>query len=282
MEENIEKFPLQLEALTTYASQLAVTYGLKLLGAILALIVGFWLVGRLKTAVVRLMERREVEPSLRSFLKSFLSVALKILVIITVLGMVGVQMTSFIAMLGAAGLAIGLALQGTLQNVAGGVIILMFKPFKVGDFIEAEGYMGTVAEIQIFNTLLTSVDNKVIIIPNGGLATGSLTNYSKKDTRRVDWTFGIGYGDSYDKAEKVIQKLIDADSRILREPEPFLALSKLNNSSVDIVVRCWVNSENYWPVFYEMNKNIYTQFAAEGISIPFPQMDVHVFGNPKE
>ena len=281
MEENIEKFPLQLEALTTYASQLAVTYGLKLLGAILALIVGFWLVGRLKTALVRLMERRDVEPSLRSFLKSFLSVALKILVIITVLGMVGVQMTSFIAMLGAAGLAIGLALQGTLQNVAGGVIILMFKPFKVGDFIEAEGYMGTVAEIQIFNTLLTSVDNKVIIIPNGGLATGSLINYSKKDTRRVDWTFGIGYGDSYDKAEKVIQRLIDADSRILREPESFMALSKLNNSSVDIVVRCWVSSENYWPVFFEMNKNIYTQFAAEGISIPFPQMDVHVFGNPK-
>ncbi len=281
MEENIEKFPLQLEALTHYASQLAITYGLKLLGAILALIVGFWLVGRLKSALVRLMERRDVEPSLRSFLKSFLSVALKILVIITVLGMVGVQMTSFIAMLGAAGLAIGLALQGTLQNVAGGVIILLFKPFKVGDFIEAQGYMGTVAEIQIFNTLLTSVDNKVIIIPNGGLATGSLTNFSKKDTRRVEWTFGIGYGDSYDKAEKVIQRLIDADSRILRDPEPFLALSKLNNSSVDIVVRCWVNAENYWPVFFEMNKNIYTQFAAEGISIPFPQMDVHVFGNPK-
>lgn len=281
MEENIEKFPLQLEALTHYASQLAITYGLKLLGAILALIVGFWLVGRLKSALVRLMERREVEPSLRSFLKSFLSVALKILVIITVLGMVGVQMTSFIAMLGAAGLAIGLALQGTLQNVAGGVIILLFKPFKVGDFIEAQGYMGTVAEIQIFNTLLTSVDNKVIIIPNGGLATGSLTNFSKKDTRRVEWTFGIGYGDSYDKAEKVIQRLIDADSRILRDPEPFLALSKLNNSSVDIVVRCWVNAENYWPVFFEMNKNIYTQFAAEDISIPFPQMDVHVFGNPK-
>lgn len=281
MEENIEKFPLQLEALTHYASQLAITYGLKLLGAILALIVGFWLVGRLKSALVRLMERRDVEPSLRSFLKSFLSVALKILVIITVLGMVGVQMTSFIAMLGAAGLAIGLALQGTLQNVAGGVIILLFKPFKVGDFIEAQGYMGTVAEIQIFNTLLTSVDNKVIIIPNGGLATGSLTNFSKKDTRRVEWTFGIGYGDSYDKAEKVIQRLIDADSRILRDPEPFLALSKLNNSSVDIVVRCWVNAENYWPVFFEMNKNIYTQFADEGISIPFPQMDVHVFGNPK-
>lgn len=281
MEENIEKFPLQLETLTHYASQLAITYGLKLLGAILALIVGFWLVGRLKSALVRLMERRDVEPSLRSFLKSFLSVALKILVIITVLGMVGVQMTSFIAMLGAAGLAIGLALQGTLQNVAGGVIILLFKPFKVGDFIEAQGYMGTVAEIQIFNTLLTSVDNKVIIIPNGGLATGSLTNFSKKDTRRVEWTFGIGYGDSYDKAEKVIQRLIDADSRILRDPEPFLALSKLNNSSVDIVVRCWVNAENYWPVFFEMNKNIYTQFADEGISIPFPQMDVHVFGNPK-
>lgn len=163
--------------------------------------------------------------------------------------MVGVQMTSFIAMLGAAGLAIGLALQGTLQNVAGGVIILLFKPFKVGDFIEAQGFTGTVAEIQIFNTLLTTVDNKVVFIPNGSLATGSLTNYSKMEIRRVDWVFSIAYGETWERANTAIQALIDADERILKEPASFVALSKLNSSSVDLVVRCWVNAADYWPVF---------------------------------
>lgn len=262
--------------LTTHLLQLMTSYGLKLLGAIIALIIGFWLVGRLKAALMRIMEKRDVEPSLRSFLRSFLSVALKILVVITVLGMVGVQMTSFIAMLGAAGLAIGLALQGTLQNVAGGVIILLFKPFRVGDFIEAQSYLGTVKEIQIFNTLLTTPDNRVVIIPNGGLATGSLINYSKMDTRRVDWVFGIAYGDSYEKATEVLNRLVKNDDRILAEPEPFMALSKLNNSSVDITLRCWVTSPDYWPVFFQMNRKVYEEFAKEGLTIPFPQMDVHI------
>lgn len=262
--------------LTTHLLQLMTSYGLKLLGAIIALIIGFWLVGRLKAALMRIMEKRDVEPSLRSFLRSFLSVALKILVIITVLSMVGVQMTSFIAMLGAAGLAIGLALQGTLQNVAGGVIILLFKPFRVGDFIEAQSYLGTVKEIQIFNTLLTTPDNRVVIIPNGGLATGSLINYSKMDTRRVDWVFGIAYGDSYEKATEVLNRLVKNDDRILAEPEPFMALSKLNNSSVDITLRCWVTSPDYWPVFFQMNRKVYEEFAKEGLTIPFPQMDVHI------
>lgn len=281
MNDKLEKIPGEISLITDYLAQMIVSYGLKLMGAIIALIIGFWIVGRIKSALVKLMIKRDVEPSLRTFLKSFLSIALKILVIITVLGMVGVQMTSFIAMLGAAGLAVGLALQGTLQNVAGGVIILLFKPFKVGDFIEAQGYMGTVNEIQIFNTLLTTIDNKVVIIPNGGLATGSLTNFSMMSTRRVDWTFGIAYGDKYEKAESVIQKLIDAEERILKEPEPFIALSKLNNSSVDIVVRCWVDSIDYWPVFFNMNKNIYNAFSADGISIPFPQMDVHLYESKK-
>ncbi|PKP52118.1 MAG: mechanosensitive ion channel protein MscS [Bacteroidetes bacterium HGW-Bacteroidetes-1] len=281
MNDKLEKIPGEISLITDYLAQMIVSYGLKLMGAIIALIIGFWIVGRIKSALVKLMIKRDVEPSLRTFLKSFLSIALKILVIITVLGMVGVQMTSFIAMLGAAGLAVGLALQGTLQNVAGGVIILLFKPFKVGDFIEAQGYMGKVNEIQIFNTLLTTIDNKVVIIPNGGLATGSLTNFSMMSTRRVDWTFGIAYGDKYEKAESVIQKLIDAEERILKEPEPFIALSKLNNSSVDIVVRCWVESIDYWPVFFNMNKNIYNAFSADGISIPFPQMDVHLYESKK-
>lgn len=276
MEEQAERLPMTLVGVTEFLFQIVLSYGIRLFGAVIALIVGFWIVGRIKTGLVKLMERRDVEPSLRSFLRSFLSVALKILVIITVLSMVGVQMTSFIAMLGAAGLAIGLAMQGTLQNVAGGVIILLFKPFKVGDFIEAQGYMGSVSEIQIFNTLVNTVDNKVVIIPNGGLATGSLINYSKMDTRRVDWIISIAYGEAYQKAEDILNSLITADTRILQEPAPFVALSKLNSSSVDIVVRCWVNSVDYWPVFFDMNRLVYETFTIEGIQIPFQQLDVHL------
>ncbi len=276
MEEQAERLPMTLVGVTEFLFQIVLSYGIRLFGAVIALIVGFWIVGRIKAGLVKLMERRDVEPSLRSFLRSFLSVALKILVIITVLSMVGVQMTSFIAMLGAAGLAIGLAMQGTLQNVAGGVIILLFKPFKVGDFIEAQGYMGTVSEIQIFNTLVNTVDNKVVIIPNGGLATGSLINYSKMDTRRVDWIISIAYGEAYQKAEDILNSLIMADTRILQEPAPFVALSKLNSSSVDIVVRCWVNSVDYWPVFFDMNRLVYETFTIEGIQIPFQQLDVHL------
>jgi len=162
--------------------------------------------------------------------------------------MVGVQMTSFVAILGAAGLAIGLSLQGTLSNFAGGVIILLFKPFKVGDFIEAQSFMGTVTDIQIINTYLTTPDNKVVIMPNGALATGSLTNYTKKDTRRVQWIFSISYGDDYDKAEAVIKRLIDEDERILQDPPPFIALHEMANSSVNIVTRAWVKVEDFWLV----------------------------------
>jgi len=193
-----------------------------------------------------------------------------------VLSMVGIQMTSFIAMLGAASLAVGLSLQGSLQNFAGGIIILILKPFRVGDFIDGQGHMGTVEDIQIFNTTLKTVDNKVITIPNGGLANSSITNFSKKETRRVDWTFGIAYGDSYQKARDIIQKLIDADSRIHKDPAPFIRLSSLGDNSVNIVVRVWLNAPDYWEVFFEMNEKVYDSFAKEGINIPFPQMDVHL------
>ena len=170
-----------------------------------------------------------------------------------------------------------MALSGTLQNFAGGVMILLFKPFKVGDYIEAQGQSGTVKEIQIFNTIITTTDNKVIIIPNGGLSTGIMMNYSKESQRRVDWVFGIGYGDSYEHAKAVIARLLDNDPRVLKDPNYFIALTALNSSSVDIVVRAWVKAENYWGVFFDMNEKVYKTFAEENLNIPFPQMDVHLY-----
>jgi len=198
------------------------------------------------------------------------------MLLVSVVGMVGLEVTSFIAIIGAAGLAIGLALQGTLQNFAGGVIILLLKPFKVGDFIDGAGHSGTVKEIQIFNTFMKTGDNKTIIIPNGQLANSSVTNYSTEPTRRVDWTFGIGYGDNTSEARTVLLDLIKADSRIKSDPEPFIAVSELADSSVNFVVRVWVDSADFWGVFFEMNEKVYNTFSEKGLNIPYPQMDVHV------
>ncbi len=252
-------------------------YGPNILFAILTLVVGLWIVKFIVSGVRKGMDKSETDKTLRSFLISLVSVLLKILVYITALGMLGVEMTSFIAILAAAGLAVGLALSGTLQNFAGGVMILFFKPFKVGHFIDAQGHMGTVKEIQIFVTILTTPDNKTVIIPNGPLATGSMTNFSREPRRRVDWTFGIGYGDDLDKAYEVLKRLLSQDDRILSDPEPFMALKELGDSSVDITVRAWVEAADYWGVFFKMNEEVYKTFDKEGLSIPFPQHDVHLF-----
>ena len=265
-----------LESLAGWASGFIVTYGLRLLGAVLVLIIGFWVVSRITRAVRKMMERRELDPSLRGFLVALISITLKILIVVSVLGMAGIQMTSFIAILGAAGLAIGMALSGTLQNFAGGVLLLVLKPFRVGDFIEAQGFMGTVEEIQIFNTVLVTPSNQKIIIPNGGLSTGSVTNYSANETRRAQWVFGIAYGDSYAKAREVILRILAEDERVLKDPPPFVALSELNDSSVDITVRAWTNLADFWEVTFDMNEKVYEAFAKEGLNIPFPQMDVHM------
>jgi small conductance mechanosensitive channel len=251
-------------------------YGPKLVGAILVWVIGTWVIKLLVKGLTRLMQRANLDSSLVPFLKSMSAIVLQVLLAITVLGMLGIQMTSFIAILGAAGLAVGLALSGTLQNFAGGVMILIFKPYKVGDFIEAQGFSGSVNSIQIFNTILKTPDNKTIIIPNGGLATSSLINYSTEERRRVDWSFGIGYGDDVDKAKGVIKRLCDADSRVLKDPEVFIAVSELADSSVNFAVRAWVVSSDYWGVYFAMNEAIYKAFAQEGLNIPFPQMDVHV------
>lgn len=261
---------------TAALTSLAVTYGLRVVSALVALVIGLYIVNLVVKLVGKVLEKSDTAPSLVGFVRSLMSVLLKIMVYITAIGMLGVEMTSFIAILGAAGLAVGMALSGTLQNFAGGVMILFFKPFKVGHFIEAQGYSGTVKEIQIFITILTTPDNKTVMIPNGPLATGSLINYSAQATRRVDWTFGIAYGDDLDKAYEVLKKFIAEDERILKEPEPFMALHTLADSSVNIVVRVWVNASDYWGVYFDMNERVYRNFEKEGLSIPFPQMDVHV------
>lgn len=263
-----------MENVMEHLTALALNYGPRLIGAILVLLIGLKVISVLSGWITRRMNH--VDPSLKSFLKSMTSIVLKILLLISVMGMVGIEMTSFVAIVAAAGLALGLALSGTLQNFSGGVIILIFKPFKVGHYITAQGHSGTVDEIQIFNTILRTPDNKMIVIPNGGLSTGSLINFSEHPTRRVDWTFGIAYGDSYQKARKVLLDLISQDSRIMDEPAPFIALSELADSSVNLAVRAWVNAPDYWGVYFDMNQKVYSAFAAEGLNIPFPQMDIHL------
>lgn len=255
---------------------LLIVWGPKLVGAILALIIGMWLANMIAGGLEQRLEKSDVDPSLRPFLKSLVGTLLKVLVVVSVLGMVGIQMTSFIAILGAAGLAVGMALSGTLQNFAGGVMILIFKPFKVGDFIDAQGYTGTVNSIQIFNTILKSPDNKTIIIPNGGLSTSSMVNYSTEATRRVDWTFGIAYGDDIDKAKEVLTKLLTDNDKVLKDPAPFIELGELADSSVNFTVRAWVNAADYWAVHFYMLEKVYRKFNEVGLNIPFPQMDVHL------
>jgi small conductance mechanosensitive channel len=270
---------LSIDQAQRYADQIvnmAVEYAPKLLLAIVSLIVGLWIISMIMKGIRKALEARSVDPSLAPFLITLFSIIFKVVLFISVAGMVGIEMTSFVAILGAAGLAVGLALQGTLQNFASGVMILLFKPFKVGDFIDGAGHMGSVKEIQIFNTILNTPDNKRIIIPNSQLANGSMTNFSAESTRRVDWTFGIGYGDDYDLAKSTLEKYISEDERIHKDPAPFIALSALADSSVNIVVRVWVDPSDYWGVFFEMNEKVYKGFAAAGLNIPFPQMDVHL------
>jgi len=270
---------VDLQEITTLATELSMEYSPKILGAIAVWIIGSWIINAISNAVIKVMNKSGADPTLKPFLKSLISSLLKVMLVISVLGMLGVEMTSFIAILGAAGLAVGMALSGTLQNFAGGVMILIFKPFKAGDVIEAQGFVGSVKEIQIFNTILKTPDNKTIIIPNGGLSTTAMTNFSTEATRRVDWTIGIGYGDDVDHAKQIIRKLCYEDLRVLREPDVFIAVSELADSSVNFTVRAWVNAADFWGVYFEMNENVYKTFAKEGLNIPYPQMDIHLHKN---
>lgn len=267
---------VSLDVFVSKLVDLSVSLGSKIITALIVLLIGRWIIRKIKRLTVAIMEKRHVEASLFSFTKSLVEITLNFLLVIILISILGIETSSFIALFASAGVAIGMALSGTLQNFAGGVMILLFKPFKVGDFIEAQGQSGAVKEIQIFNTIITTPDNKVIIIPNGGLSTGIMKNYSKEDLRRVDWEFGIAYGDSYDKAKAVIERLLTTDGRILQDPAYFIALNSLGASSVNIVVRAWVKAGDYWDVFFSMNEKVYKTFAEEKLNIPFPQMDVHI------
>ena len=260
--------------------ELIISYGMKFISAIVVLIVGLIVIKWIVKALVRLMKKSNVNESLIPFLKSMTNILLKVMLVISVMGMVGIQMTSFIAVLGAAGLAVGLALQGTLQNFAGGVMILLFKPYEVGHFIEAQGYMGTVKEIQIFTTVLSTPDNRKVIIPNSPMATGSITNFSAMPTRRIDFSFGIGYSDDIDKAKDILLKMAQKDDRVLKdENPPAVMVDALGDSSVNLKLRIWVKSEDYWSLWCDTQEGVKKQFDAAGISIPFPQRDVHLYNH---
>lgn len=274
--EEIEKQFDNASDYSSIAMEYVVEYGPKVILAILTLIIGLWLIKMVVKGSRKAMNKREFDPSLSPFLLAILGAALKIMLVISVIGMVGVEVTSFIAVLGAVGLAIGLALQGTLQNFAGGVVILLLRPFKVGDVIDAKGYLGVVQEIQVFYTIVKTFDKRTIYIPNGSLANSDMTNLSQEPVRRTNWTFGIGYGDDVDQAKAVLKRLIDEDERILQDPEPFIAVESLGDSSVNIVVRAWATAGDLWPVHFDMNEKVYKAFTKEGLNIPFPQMDVHL------
>ena len=254
----------------------AILHGAVIAIALAVFFIGKWIINRIYHFISKAFIRRNVELSLRTFLLSLIRIILMLILIVIVIGILGINTSSFLAIFASAGLAIGMALSGTLQNFAGGVMILLFKPYKVGDFIEAQGYSGTVKEIQIFNTILNTPDNKTIIIPNGGLSTGSLNNYSKEGRRRVDWKIGIAYGDDFDTARKAILELLAADKRVFDDPAPFVVLSSLADSAIEITVRVWTASENYWGVFFDFNEQVYKQFDKYGLHFPYPQVDVHM------
>ena len=249
--------------------------GKSLLLAVVIAVVGRYAIKFINKLVARMLERRNVEPTVQSFLKSFINILLVILLIITVIGTLGVNTTSLAALLASAGLAVGMALSGNMQNLAGGLILLFFKPYKVGDFIEAQGVSGIVKAIQIFHTILTTPDNKVLFIPNGPLSSGTVTNYSRNVLRRVDFTISVEYGTEIEKVKQVTLDLLQSDERILQEPAPFIAVSALAESSVNFTVRVWVNVADYWNVFFGTNERIYTEFNKQGIKFPFPQLQIH-------
>ncbi|SEF62191.1 MULTISPECIES: mechanosensitive ion channel family protein [Parabacteroides] len=270
--ETATKLEIALRSLVEQGS----TLGWTLIKAFLVFIVGRLVINLINKLVRRILNKRDIDLSVKTFVGSLVNVVLTILLIISVVGALGVQTTSFAALLASAGVAVGMALSGNLSNFAGGLIILLFKPYKVGDYIEAQNVGGTVKEIQIFHTVLSTADNKIIYIPNGSLSSGVVTNFSHQTSRRVDWTFGVEYGSDFEKVKSVIESVLAKDSRILSDPAaPFIALTALADSSVNIVVRVWVKSADYWGVYFDINQAIYATFNAEGIGFPFPQLTVH-------
>lgn len=266
-----------LQNLASQGIEMTMLYLPKLLLAVITLIIGFWVISKVVSGMSKLLEVRSVEVTLQRFLASLTSIGLKAMLIISVASMVGIETTSFVAVLAAAGLAIGLALQGALSNFAGGLLILLFKPFKIGDVVDAQGYVGVIKEIQIFNTIVTTLDNQRVIIPNGILSNGPIKNVFAEPTRRVDMTFGISYDDDVRGAKEVLRQLVLADARLLEEESGHeIYVSEHADSSVNLLVRVWCNSEDYWPIYFAMHESVKIAFDEKGITIPYPQRDVHM------
>lgn len=256
--------------------ELLVMFGTHILFSLIILFIGFKATNLIIRLVEKALDKRQVDHSLKLFLSSVFSWLLKISVVIAAANTAGIETTSFVALLGTAGLAIGMALQGSLSNFAGGVLILLLKPFKVGDVIKAQGFVGKVDSITTFSTYLRTPDNQIIVIPNGGLANSAIINVNQEPTRRVDFTFSIGYEDDIDQAKNVLKELVEADNRILKEPEYAILVSELADSSVNIVVRTWTKTEDYWGVFHELTETVKKKFDQVGITIPFPQSEINV------
>jgi len=265
----------------TELGQKALDFGIKVLIALVVYMVGIWLIRRIKKSMTRIFEKKQTDHTIASFVVSFTSVTLTVLLIVITISTLGINTSSLAALLAAGGMAIGLALSGTVQNFAGGLMILIFKPFKAGDFISAQGYSGTVRSISIVNTTITTTDNREVIIPNGILFSGMIDNYSRNETRRVEWVIGLDYGIDADKCIALMKEIISQDPRILDSStpgarDPFVELSSLSANSVDFTIRAWVMTADYWDVFYAINKMLYTELPKHGLSFPYPQMDIHL------
>lgn len=265
------------DALSKMANSV-VDFTFRLLIAIVIFYVGRFIIRKILSFIHNVLEKRKVDLSLATFVRSFVQILLYFILIVTVVGILGIETSSFLALFASAGVAIGMALSGTLQNFAGGVLILLLKPYKVGEYIETQGYAGTVNEIQMFHTVITTPDNKTILIPNGALSTSSINNYTRQPLRRVDWSVGISYGDSFDSASKAILEILNSDPRVLKEEGrmPFVGITELADSSVNLAVRAWVHSADYWSLYFDLYNRFYTELPSKGVNFPFPQLDVHL------
>lgn len=287
---------LPLDDLIARAINGLVSLAINIAIAIAVFYVGRYIINKIYKVISGILLRRNVEASLSTFILSLVRMVLYFILVVTIVGILGLETSSFIAIFASAGVAIGMALSGTLQNFAGGVLILLLKPYRIGDYIEAQGYAGTVREIQIFHTIISTPDNKQIIIPNGGLSTGSVNNYSRADYRRVDWTVGISYGDSVDVARSAILAMLAEEPAVLRkplegstavtpvsvaDPTPEVFVSSLADSAVQLTVRAWCKNSDYWSLYFRINERLYKELPAVGINFPFPQLDVHLSANNK-
>jgi len=254
-----------------------VTYGLSFIAALLIFVIGRWVAGVISRLIEKLMIKSNVEQTLATFVKNISYVGFLVFVVIAALSKLGIQTTSFVAIIGAAGLAVGLALQGSLANFAAGVMLIIFKPFKVGEFIQAGGALGTVQEIQIFNTILNAPDNRRVVVPNSKITGDNITNFSGITNRRIDLVFGVSYTDDLKRAKQALEKVVTGDSRVLKDPKPVIAVSELGDSSVNLVCRPWVKPQDYWAVYFDTLENGKAELEKNGITIPFPQRDVHIY-----